>query len=255
MPAEGAMRTVLVLSGGPTTDAVAPLLPPAEDLGSFSAVIAADSGLHIAAALDVAVDVVVGDMDSVDPHLLAIAERNGAEARRFPADKDASDFELAMEVALELHATHVVVVGSDAGRLDHLLVGISVMASPRWSTVTVEGWLGPNKVTVIRSTTQLLGRSGATVTLMATHGAVTDVHSEGLRWNLSGDTLLPGSSRGVSNEFAGASAEVRVGTGCLVAVQPSYLGSEGHRVGPASLHSAVTNSPTQPRSSDERTQK
>ncbi len=93
------MRTVLVLSGGPTTGAVAPVLPHAEDLGVIHAVIAADSGLHLTTALEVAADVVVGDMDSVDPHLLAIAERNGTEVRRFPADKDSSDFELAMEVA------------------------------------------------------------------------------------------------------------------------------------------------------------
>lgn len=59
-------------------------------------VIAADGGLRWAQKLEVRVDVVVGDMDSVDAAALAEVEAGGAEIVRHDPDKDATDLELAL---------------------------------------------------------------------------------------------------------------------------------------------------------------
>ena len=39
-------------------------------------------------------------------------------------------------------------------------------------------------------------------------------------WSLDGDELLPGSTRGLSNEFVGSTASVRVGDGVVLVVRP-----------------------------------
>ena len=44
--------------------------------------------------------------------------------------------------------------------------------------------------------------------------------TDGLRWRLDGDELVPGSTRGLSNEFVGATATVRVGEGVVLVVRP-----------------------------------
>ncbi|MCU1346500.1 MAG: Thiamine diphosphokinase, partial [Acidimicrobiia bacterium] len=54
-------------------------------------IIAADSGLHSATELGLAVDVVVGDMDSVLPEALRDAGVAGTEIVRYPPEKDATD--------------------------------------------------------------------------------------------------------------------------------------------------------------------
>ena len=77
--------------------------PPApsvlDDLPEATVVIAADSGLHHAIALGCTVDVVVGDLDSADPAVVADVEARGAVIERHPVAKDATDLELALLAA------------------------------------------------------------------------------------------------------------------------------------------------------------
>ena len=113
------MVTAVVFSGGPVEGR-----HPAEDvLSTLDAelAVAVDSGLELAQHLGWHVDLVVGDMDSVAPGALDRAESDGATVRRHPVAKDATDLELALEEAAAAGAGRVVVVGSPAGRMDHLL--------------------------------------------------------------------------------------------------------------------------------------
>ncbi len=84
-------------------------------------VIGADSGVEHAAALGRHVDIAVGDFDSVSPAALAAAEAAGAEVLRHPPDKDATDLELALDLAVARGARRITVVGGHGGRFDHCL--------------------------------------------------------------------------------------------------------------------------------------
>ena len=219
------MRTVVVLSGGPGP---VPGAVPEGLSGSVRApelVVAADGGLHLADLLGLPVDVVVGDMDSVDPARLAVAEAAGATVLRHPVDKDATDLELALDVAVACRPDRVVVVGSAAGRLDHLLGVVAVLASDRWSHVEVDAWLGEAQVHVVRGRRRIVGAPGETVSLLAHGGAAAGVTTTGFRWALTDGVLDPGSALGVSNELVAEAAEVEVAAGCVVVVRPSAHGS------------------------------
>ena len=94
------MDDIIVVSGG--------LAPDRSEIGPLPAgafVIAADSGLEHAAALGLAVDVLVGDLDSVSTSALEAAEEAGVRVERHPVDKEATDLELALDYALALGAT------------------------------------------------------------------------------------------------------------------------------------------------------
>ncbi len=184
--------------------------------GAF--VIAADSGLEQAAGLGLHVDVVVGDMDSVDPDLLAAAEAAGAEVHRHPPDKDATDLELALDAAAARGAARVIVLGGTGGRLDHLLANALLIGSPRYATMAVEWLAGPHRVTAVHDATRIAGAPGDLVTLLPVGGAAHGVRTDGLRWRLEGETLEAGSSRGVSNVLTEPVAKVRVEEGTLLAV-------------------------------------
>jgi thiamine pyrophosphokinase len=218
MGAERSDEIVIVAGGGPPHPSVAGRLAP----DAF--VIAADSGLEHAAALGLEVAVVVGDMDSVDPDALAAAAAAGTQVERHPQAKDATDVELALDLALDRRPRHVVVVTGEGDRLDHTLAVALLLATPRTAGVAVEGWLGCAHLTVVRDRADLAGTRGDLVTLLALHGPAEGVTTEGLLYPLDGETLGPGSSRGVSNEMLADDATVWVRSGVVVAVQPGAAG-------------------------------
>jgi thiamine pyrophosphokinase len=183
-------------------------------------VVAADSGLDVAEALGVDVDVVVGDMDSVTPDALRRAEAAGVRVVRHPIDKDATDLELALDFALDAGARHIVVLGGHGGRLDHLLGNTLLLASPRFAAVDIRWKLGRVTATACRPgrITTIDGAPGDRVSLLPIGGAATTIVTTGLAWPLSGDDLAPGSTRGMSNSMAEATATVAVGHGTVLMI-------------------------------------
>ena len=115
---------VVVIGGLPINKSVAKYLP------KHDFVVAADSGLHSAIDLGLRVNLVIGDMDSVDHAVLAAAEANGVVVQRVPHDKDATDTELALLSAVSQGARHIVLVTGGGGRLDHQLGVLSVLQHP-----------------------------------------------------------------------------------------------------------------------------
>lgn len=220
-----AVRAV-VLAGGELPP-VAALTAVLTDLFADDAplVIAADSGLDHALALGLHVDVVVGDLDSASAAGQAAARAAGSEFETHPTDKDATDLELALLSARDRGARRVTVVGGGGGRHDHLLANALVLAAADLADLDLDALVGTARITVIRSRAELHGRPGALCSLLPVGGVAHGVRTDGLRFPLHGEDLLPGSTRGVSNELLGTTATVTVTDGVLLAVQPHALAS------------------------------
>jgi len=184
-------------------------------------VVAADGGLERARELGLDVDVVVGDLDSVTPETLAAAETAGARVVRHPQAKDATDLELALDEALALGARRVLLVASATGRLDHLVASLLLLGSQRYAELELEALVGNAVVHVIRRERTLEGAPGALLTLVPLGGPATGVTTEGLEYPLVGETLEPGTTRGVSNVFTGTEARVGLEGGVLLAIRPA----------------------------------
>jgi thiamine pyrophosphokinase len=182
-------------------------------------VVAADSGADVALAAGRAIDVLVGDMDSISPRALEAARRDGVRILEHPADKEETDLELALSIAAT-EASHVHVVMGAGGRLDHAVANLAVIASPRWAAATIDATVGPHLVTVVRGEHTLAGAVGDVVSLIPMGGPAFGVTTQGLRFPLDGETLDPLSGRGVSNTIVAVPAMVTVAGGVLLAVRP-----------------------------------
>ena len=216
-------REVIVLAGG---DAFRPRL--VRPLVTGAQVIAADGGLALAAGLGLAVDLVVGDLDSVDPTQLADAARAGTRIERHPVDKDRTDLAIALDAAAADGPARVTVIGGHGGRLDHLLAGTMLLASPAYASLSITALMGPAIVTVIHDAAHLAGEPGELLSLVPVHGMVTGVTTRGLRFPLTDGELPAGSSRGVSNVFTEPIAHVRRSAGVLLAIQPGEPAPTDH---------------------------
>ena len=199
------MTTVLVMAGGQ---------PGPPGFMDADYVIAADSGLHRAERRPV--DLVIGDLDSVDPDRLAAAEAAGVEIRRFPEAKDETDLELAMAAALDRGATRIVVEGGFGQRLDHFINVANVLTSDRWAGAQVEWWDDRLRAVVVRTELTLRERVGETVSLVPFGGPATGITLTGFEYLLEDETLQPGSGRGLSNVVMEDPAAVSIDKGVLL---------------------------------------
>ena len=208
-------KIVVVVAGGGAPRAEAALsVPPGAE------VVAADGGLDHARALGLEVTVAVGDFDSVSGEWVEDAEASGVRIVRHPAEKDATDLELALDLAVSSGASRILVLAGDRGRLDHLLGGLLLLGSGKYAGVVVDALVGAARVHVVRGLRRLPGEPGELLSLLALNGEATGVTTAGLAYELAGETLEPGSSRGVSNVLTAPEATVSVERGTVVAVFP-----------------------------------
>jgi len=204
---------VIIFNGG---DALAREVVHELPTGAFT--IAADSGVEHALALEWPIDLAVGDFDSVSAAALAAAEAAGAQVERHPVAKDHTDLELALDAAAARRPAEIVVVGGHGGRVDHFLAAALLLTRDAYADIAVRAIVGPARLHVVRHHLDLRGRPGDLLTLLAIAGPATGVTTVGLRYPLVDEPLLPGSTRGVSNELIADAASVAVTGGVVLAV-------------------------------------
>ena len=96
-------------------------------------VYAIDKGLEICQQLNISVAKIIGDLDSVNPQILN--QYPEALIQRFPHEKDFSDTELALNIALDTEGENgfdeIIILNADGGRLDHTLINcVLLLKSP-----------------------------------------------------------------------------------------------------------------------------
>ena len=212
MSVNACKNSALIINGGPSPDKrVLDFLP------RFDEVLAVDSGFDSAISLGIAPDVVIGDLDSISTNGLE-TDKQSIKLIPFPKDKDESDLELAI-----LHAskscTSVTIVDSGGGRLDHLWGVFSAMASDAASMITCEAFLGSSYVRLVRDHYTVKPQVSNLVSVFPFGGVAEGVSLSGFRWNLNGETLKPGSTRGLSNEILENFGDISVRKGLLLVIQ------------------------------------
>ena len=224
---------VVVVSGGAEPDARV-----AQQLGVVDFVIAADSGLSHAEQLGLPVTTAIGDFDSVVTGVLAEAEARGVEIVPYPVNKDATDLELALELAVQRGATHVTVISGGPGeRLDHFLGEVSVLTASFLSGCRVTGWFGSAKVSVVRPEFpfRISGEPGDLVTLLPVTTETKGVSTTGLQYALNNEILHAWRTRGVSNVLLNEFGEVSITDGVMLCIQPDGLAATLHGTTPQGM--------------------
>lgn len=185
-------------------------------------VIAADSGAVHAHAAELTIDIAVGDFDSIPQELLQELEQSGVRIERHPVAKDATDLELAIDVAIREGAEVITVVGGHGGRVDQSFANAFAIASPAYAHISMHAVLDSAKVSVVHGggAVSITGAPGDVVTILPLHGDAVGVTTQGLEYPLVAETLPAGTTRGVSNVLLGAHAAVSIDQGTVLVVRP-----------------------------------
>ena len=185
--------------------------PEAGDL-----VIAADSGYRNAKALGVTPTLAVGDFDSMPEDELP----RGIERLTVPAEKDFTDAQLAVDIALKRGCRIFTIVGGLGGRLDHTLSCLGILESINKKGGFAVITDGRNRIRFIRNTSELVPRSQFRYfSLIAADPVVKGVTIEGGKYPLKNATLHREHQFAVSNEVDGNCALVSVRRGAVFLVE------------------------------------
>ncbi len=179
-------------------------------------VIAADGGTRHALALGLTPNVVIGDLDSISKEERRKIDAAGVEVIKFPADKNETDLELAIDHAMSLHPDQILILAALGGRMDQTLANIALLSNLQLAACNIKLTDGVEEIFFCRDQAKVEGRSGDIVSLLPWQGAVEGVFTENLKWHLHYETLYPEKTRGISNEMTADTASVSIKSGLLL---------------------------------------
>lgn len=208
-------RTIIFANGVLTDpDALKNQLRPTDRL------ICADGGTQHVLALGLTPHVVIGDLDSTPPELVARLRAQGVIIQPYPADKDFTDLELALEFAWAEQPHEIVLVTALGGRLDQMLANILLLTQPAYAEIPITLLDGLQRAMILRANQSLTldGSIGDTLSLIPLTPTVTGVTIEQVKWPLTDVTLSFGSSFTISNQFVESQAKVSLQSGMVLLV-------------------------------------
>ena len=179
-------------------------------------VIAADSGWNNAKALGATPALLLGDFDSLGRQNLP----DGPEIYQVPAEKDLTDTQLAVEMALSRGATEIVIIGGLSGRLDHTLSNLAILEHLNEKKIPAILTDGQNRARFVRNSGALLPRGTFKyLSLIAADETVKGVTVKGCKYPLTNAKLKKTHQYAVSNEIEGNCALVEVKKGGLYIIE------------------------------------
>ena len=199
-----------VFSGGEIFPEYIEERPEAGDI-----VICADSGYKNAHKLGVKVDVLVGDFDS----LRDIPDDVG-EILQVPAEKNQTDTQLAVDIALDRGADEIIIVASTSGRCDHALSSLAILEYLHAKKKIAYIVNGQNRIRFVRDSGVIIIRSQYKYFSVITLDAVAKkVSIEGGKYPLKDAKLERGVQFAVSNEITKNAALITVKKGSVYVIE------------------------------------
>lgn len=203
------MKALIVLGGDAPSCA---LLKACAEACDFS--IAADRGLEAFDAAGLVPDLLLGDMDSVQPGVLSKYEGH-LSLKRLPCVKDDTDGEHALHTAIERGAKEIILLGALGGRLDHAMANVMLLVSAGRRDVMACILDEQVRIRCVGRRAVIAGAQGDTLSLLPL-GAVHGVRIRGCYYPLDGHTMTSDNSLGISNVITHDPAEITTEDGDLI---------------------------------------
>lgn len=209
---------ILIITGGQVDDEfLSELLTKKQ----YKLKVAADHGLMAADRLNITLDYIVGDFDSVSKMVLEKYNNKSAKIKTFPKEKDKTDTEIALELALSLKASSIDIIGATGTRLDHVLANIGLLLLPMQLGVNACILDRNNKIYLKNESFKIEKdkQFGNFVSLLPYGDRVSGLTLKGFKYPLDHIIYPSGSSLGISNEIIEREAGIELSEGVLIVIE------------------------------------
>jgi thiamine pyrophosphokinase len=183
----------------------------------FDVLLGVDGGARYANILNVALDAIIGDLDSLSE--LEQQSMSNTEFISYPSEKNETDLELALLYAKEQGANKIVMVGVMGARMDMTIANILLIAKVHLGLCRIEVWHREETGWIIKPPGEdISGYPGDMLSLIPLGGDVSGITTKGLKYSLNDEDLAFGSSRGISNLLKKPSAHIKLSNGLLLVI-------------------------------------
>ncbi len=183
---------------------------------TFDTIICADGGLLAARKLGLKPDFLIGDYDSM--------EQPAEKVIKLPAEKDMTDSEAAIDLAVSKGASHITVLGGLGGRFDHTMGNIGMLAKYCGKLSHLSFTDGQNYVFMLAPGSYTLPKNRFTYLGVVSYGLCAEnVTLRGVKYPLTDYRLTDNTTLGVSNEITEDTAQISFTAGRLLIVLSSDM--------------------------------
>ncbi|WP_349948877.1 thiamine diphosphokinase [Lacrimispora sp. BS-2] len=189
----------------------------------FDKVIAVDGGLAALSRLRLKPDAIVGDFDTVAEDVLA-EYKNSQDKITWEIhkpEKDETDTELAINTAIGLGCSELVMLGATGGRMDHFIGNLHLLYACLKKGVKAAIVDEKNWITVIDKGRTFHAETlwGKYISFLPLYGEVKKITLTGFKYPLYEKDIDLGTSLCISNELTGVEGTIEFASGTLICIQ------------------------------------
>lgn len=182
-------------------------------------IIGADHGCDVLAGENIIPSYIVGDFDSADLSMVNYLESCGSVKMQFNKEKDFTDSEIALELALKEGAEEIIFLAVTGTRLDHTFGNLGLVLKAVDNGVKAAIINDNNKILILKKSDSLKKESNFKyISFLAYGKTVENLTIRGAKYSLKNYDLKIGDSMTVSNEFNDEMIDVSFDNGVLLAI-------------------------------------
>jgi len=181
-------------------------------------VICCDGGANTAYKYGIIPDLILGDFDSISNKILDYYKEKGIQMLSFPANKDKTDTQIAVELLIEKSCNEIAMLSCIGSRFDHSLANISLLY--KVLTHKINGYIKDEKNTIylIDSEMVINAKEGQIVSLIPFTKVVKGINTSGLYYEVKNGSMTFGNPYGVSNFMVKNTAKITIEEGLLLII-------------------------------------
>ncbi len=185
----------------------------------YDYLICADGGLEKVSNYGIIPDIIIGDFDSVASNVLKQYE-NRIPIEKFPSEKDFTDMELAVELAVSKGYKNIILTGASGSRLDHTLGNILLMEKYFKDGVNISIIDNNNEMKIISDNSELFieYKEGYFISIIPITEFIQGLCLEGFKYNLDNVDVERGSTLCISNQIKDNKGKITLKKGRAIVI-------------------------------------
>lgn len=162
-------------------------------------VICADGGLEKTESLNLIPDIIIGDLDSVNKLVLKKYLDMNVDLIKYPAEKNYTDMELAIEYAVDKGVKDIILIGASGTRLDHTIANIMLIERYFKQGIKMKIIDNNNTVQIVTNNMEIKNKKNYNVSIIPITDSIEGITLQGFKYPLNDVIVKRGSTLCVSN--------------------------------------------------------